>query len=145
MYMNIIDRLLDLVGLQRAPKKQKYSLDTSLNLALSSLAEKERIPADELASSLVASGLAQESLRGELWKTWLRLSMREQQVTALTCLGYTNPQMAARLGLGVETIKSHTQNVHRKFDVATKADLRVLLAEWDFSEWQGGPGPLARM
>jgi DNA-binding CsgD family transcriptional regulator len=56
-------------------------------------------------------------------------------VTALTCLGYTNRQIAARLVLSPETVKTHLRNVLRKFDLPTKAELRRALADWDFGDW----------
>jgi DNA-binding CsgD family transcriptional regulator len=31
-----------------------------------------------------------------LYERWQKLSLREQDVTALTCLGYTNRQIAAK-------------------------------------------------
>jgi DNA-binding CsgD family transcriptional regulator len=131
--MDLLTYLLRRLGWQRAPEMTKYALDEALHNALNSLAEQQQRSPDELASSLVASGLAQQSARGELRSRWLALSAREQQITALTCLGYTNPQMAARLGLSVETVRSHTRNVQVKFNVKSKANLRVLLSEWDFS------------
>ncbi len=116
--MYLLDYLLQRLGLRRAPKAQKIVLDDSLRTALNSLA-----------------GQQQRPIRGELWNRWLALSPREQQVAALTCLGFTNPQMAARLNLSVETVRTHTRSVHSKFQVSNKADLRVLLSEWDFSGW----------
>jgi DNA-binding CsgD family transcriptional regulator len=56
-------------------------------------------------------------------------------VAALTCLGYTNRQMAARLSLSPETIKTHVRNVLFKFGLNRKTDLRQALANWDFSAW----------
>jgi DNA-binding CsgD family transcriptional regulator len=131
----MINRLLKLFGLRREPETQKYSLDAALQGALISLAEEQQRSPDEIASSLVASGLALQSEQGELWQRWLSLSPREQQVAALTCLNFTNPQIAARLHLSVETIRTHSRNVQIKFNINSKADLRVLLSDWDFSKW----------
>ncbi len=64
------------------------------------------------------------------------LTPREQQVLALVCLGYTNRQIAARLNLSPETIKTHVKFLLRKLLVHSKADLRVLFSSWDFSEWE---------
>jgi len=65
------------------------------------------------------------------------LSPREQYVTALTCLRYTNPQIAARLGLSVETVRTYLRKALNKLGLQNKADLRVLFASWDFSEFNG--------
>jgi len=65
----------------------------------------------------------------------MNLTLRECDVTALTCLGHTNPQMALTLGISVETVKTHVTNALRKFNLHSKADLRVALANWDFTPW----------
>ena len=132
--MYLLDYLLQRLGLRRAPKAQKIVLDDSLRTALNSLAGQQQRPPNEIAKSEVTRS-ALRPIRGELWNRWLALSPREQQVAALTCLGFTNPQMAARLNLSVETVRTHTRSVHSKFQVSNKADLRVLLSEWDFSGW----------
>lgn len=54
---------------------------------------------------------------------------------ALVCLGYTNRQIAARLRLSVETIKTHIRRVLLKFGIHSKTDLRLMFSSWDFSEW----------
>ena len=66
---------------------------------------------------------------------WEGLSPREQEVVALACLGRTNRQIAARLYLSPETIKTHMRHAQRKFGVANKSELRALLVDWDFSGW----------
>ncbi len=66
---------------------------------------------------------------------WESLSPREQDVTALSCLGFTNRQIAARLSLSPETIKTHVRNVLSKFGINSKSELRHILAGWDFSAW----------
>lgn len=71
-----------------------------------------------------------------LYQQWILLSPREQDVTALTCLRFTNPQIAARLGLSKETVKTYLQKVLNKLGLQSKADLRVLFANWDFDEWE---------
>ncbi|MBE3117956.1 MAG: helix-turn-helix transcriptional regulator [Candidatus Atribacteria bacterium] len=57
----------------------------------------------------LASALAQRKTHGELYHRWQSLSPREQEVTALACRGYTNRQIAARLGVSAETVKTHVR------------------------------------
>lgn len=114
---------------------QKYALDASLHVALNSLAEKQQRSPDELASSLVASGLAQQSEQGELWQRWQSLSSREQDVAALAYLGHTNRQIGAFLNISPETVKTHLRNALVKFNLHTRSELRMLLQGWDFSAW----------
>jgi DNA-binding CsgD family transcriptional regulator len=134
--MSLIHRLLQQLGLVHAARPRKYALDVSLQPLLESLAKHQQRSPDELASDLLNQALFKTQLDADLWRRWLSLSPREQQVTALTCLGETNPQIAARLGLAVETIRTHTRNAQIKFNVNSKADLRVLLSEWDFSAYE---------
>ncbi|HVN14930.1 MAG TPA: helix-turn-helix transcriptional regulator [Anaerolineales bacterium] len=93
------------------------------------------------ASDVAAVGLPYVPKEDDRYQLWISLSPREQDVTALTCLGYTNPQIAARLGLSVETVKSYLKIVLVRSASRTKADLRVLFASWDFSEWEKRPDP----
>ena len=72
----------------------------------------------------------------ELYDRWLALSAREQDVVALTCLGYKNQQIAFRLGLSVTTVKSYIQKVCYKFRLQSKVEIRVAFANWDFSAWK---------
>ena len=75
-------------------------------------------------------------IKDPLYPRWILLSPREQDVTALTCLKYTNPQIAARLGISVDTVKTNMVKILLRLDVESKADLRVLFAYWDFSGWE---------
>jgi len=72
----------------------------------------------------------------ELYRIWILLSPREQQVTALTCLKYTNPQIAFHLGLSKTTVRTYLEKVLNKLGLRSKADLRVAFAVWDFSQWE---------
>ena len=128
-------RLLKRLGLVRGPAPRVYELDAALQPMLVSLAEQQRRTPDELASKLVASALARESERGELWARWLSLTPRQQQVTALICLGYTNRQIAAYLGIAITTVHTHSSTIQQTFEVNSKAKLRYLMAEWNFEGW----------
>lgn len=132
-----INRLLERLGLIRSTSTpRKYGLDEKLENVLESMAEKQQRSTDEIAADLIGEALARQQVDKDTWKRWLSLSPREQQVTALTCLDCTNPQMAARLGLSVETIRSHSRNAQLKFNVHSKTALRLSLSNWDFSEWE---------
>jgi|SRR5919108_3490164 DNA-binding CsgD family transcriptional regulator len=133
--MSILQRLLYWIGLRSTPGPRHYEISESLQVTLKTLAEHERRPEHELAQDLFAAGLNQYRSFGELWHKWESLSPREQEVTALTCLGLTNQQIAARLSLSRDTIKTHIRNVLFKFGLNSKAELRHILANWDFSGW----------
>jgi DNA-binding CsgD family transcriptional regulator len=134
--MKFVARLLQRLGLTRTERPRKYALDASIQPVLESLAEHQQRSPDEVASNLVQEAISRHQLDSELWRRWQSLSPREQQVAALTCLNYTNPQIAAKLGVAVETVRTHTRNVQIKFNVSSKADLRVLLSDWDFGAFE---------
>jgi two-component system response regulator NreC len=111
-------------------------VDADLARSLHSLAEQEQRPPEEVAAELLAFALAHRSADEINLQCWRSLSAREQQVAALVCLGYTNRQIAARLVLSQETVRSHVRNVLVKFALHSKAELRRALADWDFSAWE---------
>jgi len=133
--MSIWQRFLYLIGKRPTPGPRTYEISESMQVTLSTLAQHEGRPEHELVPDLLAAGLTQYRTLDELLPKWESLSPREQEVTALTCLGYTNRQIAARLSLSPETVKTHVRNILFKFDVNGKAELRHILAGWDFSGW----------
>jgi DNA-binding CsgD family transcriptional regulator len=133
--MSIWDRLLYLIGLRPNPGFRTYELTESLHTSLSTLAEHEGRTEDELIPDVLAAGLTQYYATDKAWKQWLTLTPRERDIAALTCLGFTNREMAARLGVSLNTIKTHMRNVLSKFEAGSKTKLRQKLAGWDFSAW----------
>ncbi len=132
--MEFLDRLLDKLGLRRL-ERRRFTLDGPLVTYLEDLADQEQRPATEVAGELLARGAAQRDQAGEIYQCWLNLSPREQQVAALVCLGFTNRQIGNRLIISPQTAKAHVRNVLYKFDLHSKEELRMLLADWDFSSW----------
>jgi LuxR family maltose regulon positive regulatory protein len=49
------------------------------------------------------------------------LSEREIEILQLISEGYTNPEIAARLYLSLNTVKIHTRNIYGKLDVHNRA------------------------
>jgi len=66
---------------------------------------------------------------------WESLSERQQEVAALACLGKTNAEIATRLDISLETVKTHMKVILRKFNVRGRHQLRYILRKWDFSEF----------
>ena len=129
------NRLLGLLRARRASRWRYFELEESLHTALEQRADQEQRPAEQVQAEVLAAGLAQLQSADGLKRRWDSLSVREQEVTALTCLGYTNRQMAARMQLSVETIKTYMSKSLVKFGLHGKAELRRALSEWDFREW----------
>ena len=134
--MSIWQRILYWIGLRRDPGPRFYEFSESMHTTLSTLADYAGQPEDELAENLLASGLDTYYAKDVFWHIWEKLTPREKEVTALTCLGYTNREIAARLVLSVPTVKTHIANALRKFDLHSKIELRMALSSWDFSKWE---------
>jgi len=90
---------------------------------------------DEATGELGSFSLAQIRKNEKMKECWQKLSCRQQQMTALTCLGFTNRQIAAHLGISKETVKTHVHNTQLKFQLHGIAELQEALMEWDFSSW----------
>jgi len=119
--------------LQRALDRQVLQLDLPLIESLQDLAEREQRTTEAVASDLLLLALQQRHAAEANLQCWGLLSPREQQVAALVCLNYSNAQIAARLSISQSTVKTHVSNVLRKFGLQRRTDLRLALAEWDFS------------
>jgi DNA-binding CsgD family transcriptional regulator len=122
---------------------RRYSLDETLIDIVSDMAARQGRSEEEIVDELMKSGLNQQGLEDRLWECWESLTAKEKQTTALTCLGYTNRQIAYLLNVSPETIKARLRTVSykfslHKFQVRTKSDLRLLLESWDFSRWDIG-------
>jgi DNA-binding CsgD family transcriptional regulator len=134
--MKLWQRLLALFRMMRPrPERRYFELDAPLQAALQERAGREQRPLEQFQAELLAAGLANLQTSDELKRCWERLSGREQEVTALTCLGYTNRQMAARMGVSPDTVKGYMRQVLIKFHAHSKQELRLSLAQWDFSAW----------
>lgn len=134
------DRLLALLRLQPGSDPRYFELDEPLHAALAERADRDQRPVEQVQAELLAAGLAQLQSSDGLKQRWETLSPREQEVTALTCLGYTNRQMAARMHLSPATVKGYVRQALVKWRTHGKDELRMLLAQWDFSDW-GPPAP----
>ena len=125
--------LLQLI--QRILGLQVIHLDQPTLTELQNLAEQENRPKEAVAADLLAFALVQRGAAETKLRRWQELSPREREVTALLCLSYTNSQIARRLSISTPTVKTHVRNILRKFGLIRRSDLRLVLAEWDFSAW----------
>ena len=123
------------IGLQQK-KKYSYILGEPLHLEGTDLATQEKHRLKKANSDSLAVSLLGGQNIDDLYQRWLSFSPRDQDVIALTCLGYTNRQIAFRLGISVGTVKSYIQNVFYKLNLHSKTDLRLTFYGWDFSAWK---------
>jgi DNA-binding NarL/FixJ family response regulator len=136
--MSLLERLLRALGYVRS-ERLSFQLDQALARSLQELSEQEQRPPEAVAADLLSFALEQRQAADENLARWRSLTPREQQVAALACLDYTNRQIAARLVISPETVKTHVRNLLRKFELGSKVELRQALAEWDFSAWEQQP------
>jgi DNA-binding CsgD family transcriptional regulator len=127
-------RLINDLGLQRSSERY-LELSEELNQSLQILAETEQRSREDVANDLLSLGISQRRKAEESLNHWKSLSPREQQSVSLACIGYTNAEIAKRMGISPETVKAHILRSVRKFGVRGKAELREVLADWDFSDW----------
>lgn len=89
----------------------------------------------EVANELIGHALYDHQLAASSLQTWQQLTQREREITALIWLGLTNPQIAERLLISPNTVKTHVKNILNKFNVHSKKSLSKLLAGLDLSDW----------
>ena len=123
------------IGLRSDPGPRYYKFSESTLVTLKTLSEQEGLSEHQLAQNLVAAGLSQYYSTDELMRKWETLSARERDVAALICLGFSNQEIADRLVITTGTVKTHITNILRKFQLASRYELRNLLSHWDFSAW----------
>ncbi len=99
-----------------------------------------RLAPESLAARLLIRGLDQEPDRIRAEAALAVLTPRERDVTRLTALGKTNPQIAYELGISGETVKSHIRRTLGKLGLHSKSDLRLLMHALD--SWDDDPEAL---
>jgi RNA polymerase sigma factor (sigma-70 family) len=119
--MTLLNRVLNSFS-----RRDALASEARLLQAVQLLASREQRPAEQVAADLLSEALS---------RRWQMLSPREQEVAALVCQNFTNRQIAARLNISPETVKSHIRHLLPKLSADSKAGLRQCLQDWDFSTW----------
>jgi DNA-binding NarL/FixJ family response regulator len=112
-----------------------YHADQELSAAVREAAQEQGRSEEEVWRDFVKAGHDRYRQTSELEARWDSLSEREQEVTALACMGYRNYEIAETLGISHETVKTHLQNIFTKFDMRSRKELRLALRDWRFDEW----------
>jgi DNA-binding CsgD family transcriptional regulator len=135
--MLLIQRILERVRGWFHPRRSPFSFEVRSQTleSLRLIANREQRTPEEVAQRMVEDGLERQAQRSESLRLWQALTPREQEITALICLHYTNRQIAARLGISPETVKTHVAHVLIKLGLANRNALRQVLVDWDFGEW----------
>ncbi len=112
-----------------------FTLDVNTLRSLQCLAEQEQRTPEEIADQILGDAFRNHQAQGENWLRWQSLTPREQEITALICLNYTTRQIAAKLHISPETVKTHAEHILLKFDMPDRNAMRLMLNGWDFSGW----------
>lgn len=104
----------------------KDSEPEELGLAIESIRR-----GDSYLSPKVASGVMARALRGEVPtpsepNALAALTPREREVFQLLALGKANKEVASQLGLSLGTVKKHRENLQRKLDCHSAAEVARL-------------------
>jgi DNA-binding CsgD family transcriptional regulator len=122
-------------GWFKRKRTRNLALDVNTLRSLEFLAQQERRTPEEVADQILEDAFRSHQAQGDNWQRWLSLSPREQEITALICLNYTSRQIAAKLHISPETVKTHVEHILMKFDVPDRNMLRIILNGWDFNGW----------
>ncbi len=112
-----------------------FDLDEEVLASLTMLADQRQTTPQAVAAELVQQALETVQADSAAWECWLTLTPREQEVAAYICQGYTSRQIAEKLNIANETVRTHARKVLTKFGVANRQILRTRLQGWDFSQW----------
>ncbi|MBN1373354.1 MAG: helix-turn-helix transcriptional regulator [Anaerolineaceae bacterium] len=134
--MNFWLRLLYRLGFLSDSQVIRFELDEPAQEMLRFMADQQNLTPEEMAEVLLRGALFDRQQAEAQLAAWQMITAREQEVAALTCLGYTNRQIAARLGVSPETVKSHLRSLLRKLGLHSKEELRQALDGLDFSAWE---------
>ena len=137
--MSFWRRLLKIFRPERSSSTLTFELEQELVHSLQILAARQECSKEEMAADLLSMALAQQDTGEETWQCWNALTPREQEVVALVCLGYTTREIATRLVISSETVKSHIRHTLVKFRLSRRSELRRVLVDWDFSAWDRDP------
>ena len=112
-----------------------FHADQELLAAVQETAQEQGRTEEEVWMDFAKAGHDQYVQANEMEDRWDALTEREQEVTALACMGYRNYEIAETLSISHETVKTHMQNIFNKFDIRNRNELRRALKDWQFQEW----------
>jgi len=113
-----------------------FTKDKTLVRRVREMAAFQHRAEQEIYDDIIESGMKALSDKDQYEDIWASLSSREQEVAALTCLGYRSYEIAGALGISYETVRTHSKHVYSKFGLNRKA-LRLALENWNFEAWWG--------
>jgi DNA-binding CsgD family transcriptional regulator len=132
--MSILKLFREILGVPHNPASL-IQLRPELLTAVEEIASQNGRTIGEVANELISNALYEHQLAEDNLQTWEQLTQREREITALIWLGLTNPQIAERLSISENTVKTHIRNILAKFKTNGKEALREKLSGLDLSDW----------
>jgi DNA-binding CsgD family transcriptional regulator len=133
-FWNWLQRMFKREGMGRYEQIVQVEWPDLSNL-IHKIAEREQRSPEDVEREIFSQTVEKYVHFQKLLVKWHSLSTREQEVAALTYLNYSAEDIAEKLFISPNTVKTHLRNVRRKYDVRNKEQLRELFKEWDFSEF----------
>lgn len=124
----------------KRPETVTFEADAELVKELHLAANAQRKRPEELLTELVARGLEKSAVRQELEDGLETLTPKEREVLRLIVRGLTNRQIADRLFVTSETVKTHVRHILVKLRVDSKVSLRLLLLDLGMRVWNEDSG-----
>lgn len=59
-----------------------------------------------------------------------KLSRREEEILDLLCQGFSNKEIADRLNVGVETVRTHLKRIYERLHVSSRTEAALKYREW---------------
>ncbi len=119
---------------RKGNKPRVFLSDEQIAMRVKKIAVRQHREEQEVYEDLLSLGMELMQDKDDLAAVWDALSPREQQVVALTCLGYPSYEIADMLSISYETVRTHSKHIYAKFGLNRK-ELRRALKDWDFQGW----------
>jgi DNA-binding CsgD family transcriptional regulator len=118
---------------QKGQEPRVFLKDELMVVKVKEISVGQRRGEQEVYDDIIEAGMKVLRDKDQYASIWDSLSQREQQVTALTCLGYRSFEMADMLGISCETVRTHSKHIYVKFGL-NRRELRLAVQDWDFQE-----------
>ncbi len=119
---------------KREQDSRGYSYDGQFAFTLTEIARRQNRDQNDVLQSILKAGVDEILRNDQYTAAWETLSPREQEVTALICMGYSSYEVASILCISYDTVRTHSKHIYVKFGLKRK-ERRAALKDWRFAEW----------
>ena len=134
MSPHLLDNILKQNGYIRP--ETLAEVDSNLIPLIEDIAKEEGLSISETVNRLLSFAIGEHHATNDNLFRWESLTPRQQDTAAFACLGYSNMEIAQKMSISVNTVKTHLRQVLQTFAAGSKGELQMLLVSWDFSDWK---------